>query len=63
MEDHGGRDPPVRLSTEMVELFRFYADELLKEATLMRDRELIAGALFEMVCTKFMHCESFLSAL
>jgi hypothetical protein len=37
----------------MVELFGFHTDELLKEATLLvRDRELFAGTLFEMVCAK-----------
>jgi hypothetical protein len=53
VEDHDRRGHPVRLSTEMVELFGFHTDELLKEATLLvRDRELFAGTLFEMVCAK-----------
>jgi hypothetical protein len=53
VEDHGWRGYPVRLSTEMVELFGFHTDGLLKEATLpVRDRELFAGAPFEMVCAK-----------
>jgi hypothetical protein len=53
VEDHDRRDHPVRLSTEMVELFGFHTDELLKEATLLvRDRELFAGTLFEMVCAR-----------
>src|SRR4051812_9963681 len=40
-----------RLSTQMVELFGLYEDQFLTEATLLvRDRELFAGALFEMIC-------------
>jgi hypothetical protein len=42
-----------RLSTQMVELFGLYADQLLTEATLLvGDREPFAGALFEMICAK-----------
>lgn len=53
MEDHGRRGPPVLLSMRVVELFGFYVDELLTEATLLvRDREPFAGAWFEMACAK-----------